>query len=425
MTDDDPGRPVAVETATAPSTTAPADSPDTDVAVIGAGPYGLSLAAHLSGRGVRHEIFGTPMDTWRHHMPAGMCLKSEGFASNLSDPDDRHTLERFCAEAGIEYGRIAVPISLDTYCHYGIWFQQRVVPELRTETVERLARAGQGFELTLAGGETLRARRVVVASGVQGQAYVPPELRQLPADLLVHTYEQSDPAATPPEGAVVIGAGQSALEAAALIAESGRPVRLVCRRPEIVWLGKPGGRDRPLRKRWRYPESGLGEGRAQWAYSNHPLAFHAMPERWRLDKAFSTLGPGGAWWLRPRFERQVEILSERRIVEARADGGAAHLRLQGPAGAEELTAALVVAGTGYRTDLGRLPFLAPDLSARVATLAGAPALDRSFQSSVPGLYFVGFLATPSFGPVMRFAYGARFAARRISARLAARSSLRA
>jgi hypothetical protein len=150
-----------------------------------------------------------------------------------------------------------------------------------------------------------------------------------------------------------------------------------------------------------------------------------MPVRWRLDKAFSVLGPAGAWWLRSRFEQHVDVLPERRIVEARVKGGAAHLRLQGPAGAEELTAALIVAGTGYRTDLSRLPFFATDLYTQVATVAGAPVLDRYFRSSVPGLYFTGFLATPSFGPVMRFAYGARFAARRIPARLAAKGSLRA
>lgn len=391
--------------------------PDTDVAVIGAGPYGLSVSAHLAGRGVRHEIFGAPMDTWRSHMPAGMFLKSEGFASNLSDPAGEHTLERYCDESGIEYGRIAVPIALETFSGYGLWFQRRAVPELDTRLVGGLAAVDGGFELTLDDGATLVARRVVVATGVQPQAYTPPELDGLSAGAVLHTYDQSD-AATPAGRCVVLGAGQSALEAAALANEGGREVTLVARCGRLEWLSKPGGRDRPLRKRLQYPESGLGEGRAQWAYSNLPLVFHRMREEWRLEKARTVLGPAGAWWLRPRIEGEVDLRLGRTLVGARAEDGEAVLSLRGPAGEEEVAADQVVAGTGYGFSLERLAFLSAELRGGIETVAGAPALSRSFESSVPGLYFAGFLATPSFGPLMRFVFGARFAALRVAGRLA-------
>ena len=74
-----------------------------EIAIIGAGPYGLSLGAHLRRLGVPYRIFGRPMDSWRAHMPKGMMLKSDGFASNIYDPDGGFTLEKFCAQRGIEY----------------------------------------------------------------------------------------------------------------------------------------------------------------------------------------------------------------------------------------------------------------------------------------------------------------------------------
>ncbi len=389
-------------------------STDTNVAVIGAGPYGLSIAAQLKGRDVAHRIFGTPMDTWRNHMPRGMYLKSEGFATNLSEPEGRHTLERFCSEAGIEYGRTGSPISSDTFTRYGLWFQEHLVPDLDTRLVRALRSSGDGFELELDDGDALQAGRVVVASGLQGHAYLPSELAAVPGGAVVHTYDHVDPSRFPESGVAVIGAGQSALEAAALIHEHGGTVRLIARAPQLAWLSKPGGRDRTLLQRWRYPESGLGEGRAQWAYANHALAFRAAPRSWRLEKAFSVLGPAGGWWLRPRIDGCVDVSLGRRLAETRAENGLVRLRLESEAGSEELEVGQVVAGTGYRLDVNRIPFLDEGLRAGLDTTGGGPTLNRSFESSEPGLYFAGFPAAPSFGPLMRFVFGADFTARRIA-----------
>jgi len=393
-------------------------APDTDVAVIGAGPYGLSISAHLSAQKTSHEIFGAPMDTWCNHMPPGMFLKSEGFASNLSEPAGEHTLERFCAESGRDYGRIAVPIRLDAYVRYGCWFQERVVPRLDRRLVQSVTRSRHGFELTLEGGERLGARKVIVATGVYGQSYIPPGLGRLPSGALTHTFDRFDPAGDGNDRALVIGAGQSALEAAVLISEKGGSATVVARTPRLKWNSRPGGIERPLRQRWRRPESGLGEGRRQWASANHPLFFHAAPRGWRTDKAFAILGPAGAWWLRPRFEGRVKALLQRTIDSASYEEGLVELQCQGPDGDERLIGRRVIAGTGYRPRLDRLAFLDPRMLAAVTTLAGAPLLDTSFETSVPGLLFAGFLAAPSFGPLMRFVYGADFTARRLARHLA-------
>src|SRR5476649_414414 len=93
--------------------------------IIGAGPYGLSLAAHLNAAGAEFRIFGAPLGTWRAHMPAGMLLKSDGFASNLSAPDSTSTLKAWSAARNIGYDDNNIPVPLATFLDYSAWFQQR------------------------------------------------------------------------------------------------------------------------------------------------------------------------------------------------------------------------------------------------------------------------------------------------------------
>ena len=133
----------------------------TSVAVIGAGPYGLSIAAYLHDYGVNTSVFGIPLDTWRSHMPAGMLLKSDGFASNVYGPKAVGTLADYCRERGIPYHDTDIPVPLEVFGDYAVDFQRRFVPGLEEVLVAGLAREGKGFRLKLTDGQDVRADRVV------------------------------------------------------------------------------------------------------------------------------------------------------------------------------------------------------------------------------------------------------------------------
>src|SRR5262249_19171909 len=154
---------------------------------------------------------------WLAQMPKGMFLKSEGFASNLSDPSGRHNLARYCTEHELPYANLGCPVPRETLVRYALAFQRELVPNVEDVTVTAVERSYDGFELRLSSGETLTAGKVIVATGLDNMAYVPPELAKLPSDLLSHSSDHHDFTRFKGLGVTVIGGGQSAIETAALL----------------------------------------------------------------------------------------------------------------------------------------------------------------------------------------------------------------
>jgi thioredoxin reductase len=388
-----------------------------DVAVIGAGPYGLSIAAHLAKTGLDTRIFGTPMQTWRTQMPAGMKLKSEGFASRLYDPDGAYPLARYCAEQGLPYADMGLPVRLDIFTGYGLAFQKKCVPGLEDSQVVSVVpnAAGGGFSVTLDTGETAQFRKVVVAVGISHYAYTAPELAGLPAGLVSHSAAHADLSGFAGKTVAVIGGGASAADCAALLAQAGATTHIVTRRASLGFHAPP--RKRGLLDKLRAPFTTIGPGWKSVLCTKAPLLFHIMPEAFRLKVTRRYLGPAPCWFVRDEIERNVKIHAGMNIAGVSAQGDQVVLALDGAAGPEALVADHVIAATGYRVDLARLAFLGPALLQRIRMVENTPILSRHFEASVPGLYFVGVASANSFGPMVRFACGAGFTARRLVRRL--------
>lgn len=138
-------------------------STDSFVTVIGAGPYGLSAAAHLRAARVEARVFGEPMAFWQNHMPAGMCLRSNLAASHIADPRREFTIDEYCRQNGNHVGK---PIPLERFVNYGLWFQQRAVPDVDQRSVRSVEIDARGFRVSLADGEQFASRHVVVAAGI-------------------------------------------------------------------------------------------------------------------------------------------------------------------------------------------------------------------------------------------------------------------
>ena len=386
-----------------------------NTAIIGAGPYGLSVAAHLRRREVPFRIFGRPMDSWLAHMPKGMMLKSDGFASNIYDPESAFTLGQFCAEQGIEYADSGVPVRLETFSAYGLAFRDRMVPELEDKLVTNVTRLSGGFVLQLEDGETLRARNVVLAVGITHFDYIPENLAHLPAEFLSHSARHHEVQPFRGREVVVIGGGSSALDLAGLLQETGAHVELVSRRGELKFHSQPTGKPRTRWQQIRHPQSGLGPGMRSLFFANSPMAFHYLPERLRVEAVRRTLGPSGGWFIRDKVIGKVPLHLGCTPQGAQVRNGRVHLSVRfADGGAGEIVTEHIIAATGYKVDLERLKFLDPEIRSKLKALNGAPVLSSTFESSMPGLYFAGVAAANSFGPVMRFAFGAGFAARTLS-----------
>ena len=390
---------------------------DTDVAVIGAGPYGLSLGAYLRHDAVRHRVFGRPMQSWRNNMPAGMCLKSDGYASTLYDPKRAFTLEHFCRERGIAYKRSGMPIPLDVFVAYGMEFQRRMVPQLETADIASLRREGKHFLLQTETGEQFRANRVVLAVGITHFGYLPPQLQGLPEEAVSHSYAHGDVSKFRRKRVLVVGAGASAVDLAASLADAGADVHIMGRRPKIGFY-MPEMDPRPLKRRVLYPRSGLGVG---WEYVicvDAPLLFRALPQRFRHRVVRRHLGPIPGWFMRDKVEGRIPMHMSAQIEDVAWRDGQVHVRYHQPdAPGQDFVADHVIAATGYKPNLGSLKFMDPALTAEIRTADGTPVLGATFQTSVPGLHMIGLASANCFGPAQRFAVGAKWTSRHLARHL--------
>jgi pyridine nucleotide-disulfide oxidoreductase len=385
---------------------------------VGAGPYGLAVASHLRAHGIDFRIFGRPMQSWRAHMPSGMQLKSEGFATNLSDPSDSFTLKRFCRDQGLPYEDAGTAVPLSSFLAYGLAFQKRFVPDVEERTGLSIKKSAQGFELVFEDGETLTARRLVLAVGLHPFREVPAELGRLPGELVSHSADHADLEEFRCRDVTVLGGGSSAVELATLLHERGAKVRLVTRRAVLQYQSRPAAR--PLWRRVLRPLSGIGYGWHSLLIAEMPALFHLLLQSLRLRGVSHYLMPAPGWFVRDRFQGIVPHLSEYRLESARAVDGQAELRLRHMNGREiSLRTDHVIAATGYRLDLDRLPMLDEGLRHDIRRTGTSPRLSANFESTIPGLYFLGPLSANCFGPAMRFVLGTRFTAAKLGRHLGA------
>jgi cation diffusion facilitator CzcD-associated flavoprotein CzcO len=364
------------------------------VLIIGAGPYGVGVAQELWARGIEPTVVGEPFATWHEHTPDAMFLRSDPKASGIHAPDRRYEFPAYLrAHAPTDAtGAVAIEVFRD----YLEWVVERLPFRLVRDRVEWLGWEGEGasggersgFEARLAGGERIRAARVVLATGLGGHTYLPPSLAALPEELRLHSWEVARTQALAGQRVLVVGGGQSAAEAVDALRESNR-VTWALRHPPFFFR-------EPLRVPSPLFKTFLA------AYGLLYLLPPAVLRRISAAVFRTTVSPylARAW-------------NDPEVAKLESDAEALGLRADGPEVVSESGERWdrVVAATGYRATVGGLSYLSPELTEALGGPAAIPTPDASFESQVPGLFLVGCLAESTWGPAMRFILGSKQAAR--------------
>ncbi|HEY6258402.1 MAG TPA: NAD(P)-binding domain-containing protein [Xanthobacteraceae bacterium] len=381
---------------------------DCEVAVIGAGPYGLAVAAHLRSAAISTRVFGRPVSFWRENMPKGMRLRSPWIATHIADPGKRFSLDAYARQVALT-PRDQLP--LEQFVQYGEWFQRQAIPDLDTRKVKRVESAAGGFRLLLDDDEAVHARRVVVAMGLAQQELRPPPFAGVERARVSHACEHASLDKWRGQRVAVIGRGQSACESAALLRQGGAEVDLICR-GEVHWIGvAPEEAERERDWGWWLREllqSPSAVGPFPWSWLNElPGVERRLPGALRSWIAARSLRAAATRWV---DLAGVQVLAGRSIRGVSAQGRTVAVELDDGARSYDH----VLLGTGYRIDIAKLGVLSGELIAKIARSGGSPVLGAGFESSVPGLHFAGASAVESYGPLMRFIAGAGYAARSVT-----------
>jgi len=386
-----------------------------DVVILGAGPYGLTAANHLKQiKGLEVRIFGEPMSFWECNMPAGMYLRSNWTATQLADPQHALTLENYQKQSG---NHLQLPVPLDRFVQYGKWYQCEAIPHLDRRQITRIESDPKGFRTTLSDGEQITSRRMVIAAGIGSFAWRPPEFAGLPPSLVSHTSEHSEFKTFSGKHVLAIGGGQSALESAALLQENGASAEVIVRSHRINWL--QGWASKTLHhglgkitNRLLYAPTDVGPAGISQLMAR-PDMLRRLPRGLQDRLRKRSVRPAGARWLVDRL-RDVPIHLGRSIVSVAAVGERLKVRLDD--GSERM-ADHIVLGTGYRIDVSKYKFFAPELASAIRTFNGYPILTAGLETSVCGLHILGAPGVWSFGPLMQFVSGTHYASRVLTRRI--------
>ncbi len=370
---------------------------ETDLLIIGAGPFGLAIAAQASHLGIDHLIVGKPMEFWRKNMPQGMLLRSA--CDWHLDPVNLHTIEKFLESRG-QTPHDVEPLSLDFYLSYAEWFQtQKQITTLPLH-IERLDHANN-FIATTAGGDTIRAKKVVLAPGFKHFVNIPVEVKsRLPEGRYSHTCEFTDFSSAANKRYLIIGGRQSAFEWTALLLEAGASRVYVSHRHDTPSFDK-----------------------SDWSWVNPLVDAMAENPSWfrRLTQAEKDEISRKQWaegrlklepWLAPRIaDDRVRVLPNTEIVKSIERNEELVVTMSN---GEEVVCDEVVFATGYKVDITRVPVLSSgNVLAQLETRNGFPVLDDHLQTSVPGLFITSMPAMQDFGPFFGFTIAVRVSAKLI------------
>jgi cation diffusion facilitator CzcD-associated flavoprotein CzcO len=371
---------------------------DTDLLIIGAGPFGLAMAAYAKHLGLDHRLVGTPMESWKVNMPKGMYLRS---ASDWHlDPVGQDTIESFLKAQGLTAAQVE-PLSLEFYLRYARWFQERKEIEALAVYIRRLdylAKAAR-FQATTEDDQIINANRVVVAVGFKYFKHLPAEVIQhVPPGRVSHTCDLVSFAELDGKRCLILGGRQSAFEWTALIHEAGAAAVHVCHRHASPAF-------RAADWSWVTPLVDL--------IAKDPGWFRKLSTAEREEVNYRLWAEGRLKvepWLESRvLQDTITLWPGSQIVAcAKEPGGDLAVRLDN-GGA--LVVDHVIAATGYKVDIPRVPFLAAgNVLERLEIRGGFPMLDEHFQTNIPGLFITGMAAVQDFGPFWAFTIAARASA---------------
>ena len=370
----------------------------TNLLIIGAGPFGLAVAAQASHLGIDHVVAGKPMEFWKQNMPAGMYLRSA--CDWHLDPTGVHTIENFLAERG-QTAKDVEPLSLEFYLSDAAWFQKQKQITAIPWHIQRLDVANDGFTAVTSDGDTIDARNVVLAPGFIHFTNIPAELKsRLPAGRFIHTCDFVDFSSASGKRYLIVGGRQSAFEWTALLIEAGASAVYISHRHDSPAFAVAD---------WSWVNSlvdATGEDPSWYRRLSQPEKDDIGHRLWAEGRL--KVEP----WLEARLNNdRVYVRPRTEVVKFAEMNGELNVELSN---GETITCDQIVLATGYKVDIARLPILASgNILNQLTTRNGFPVLDDHLQSSIPGLFITSMPATQDFGPFFAFTISVRVSAKLI------------